>query len=168
MKIILAIFVVMASVVSFALSADPRNVPLEEIADIVLVKKAERKLHLLKDWEIIRTYNISLGQNPVGHKQKEGDSRTPEGFYYIDGRNPNSQFFRSLHISFPNEIDRYLARISGHNPGGDIAIHGEPVGLNSGDRLKQDWTQGCIGLTDRDMLEVWYSVKDGTPVLIEP
>ena len=142
------------------------NADNQEVVDMVLVKKAERKLHLLRDWETIRSFDISLGQNPIGHKQKEGDSRTPEGFYYIDGRNPNSQFFRSLHISFPNKIDRYWARIKGHNPGGDIAIHGEPIDKKS--PLKKDWTQGCIGLKNRDMLEVWRLVKDGTAVLIEP
>ena len=159
-KITVVCFVILLGIAA-TLNADS-----PEVVDVVLVKKAERKLHLLRDWKIIRSFDISLGQNPVGHKQKEGDSRTPEGFYYIDGRNPNSQFFLSLHISFPDEIDRYLAKRRGHDPGSDIAIHGQPVNKES--PLKKDWTQGCIALKDKDMLEVWRLVKDGTPVFIEP
>ena len=134
----------------------------------IWVKKAERKLHLVTDWRITHTFTISLGQTPMGHKQKSGDSRTPEGLYYINGRNPDSRFFRSLSISFPNKVDKYLAKLRGQNPGGDIVIHGEPKDLIKKRNLKQDWTQGCIALKDEDMRIVWHLVKEGTPILIEP
>lgn len=134
----------------------------------ILVEKAERKLYLLADWKITHTFPISLGKNPTGHKQKEGDSRTPEGLYYINGRNPDSRFFRSLSISFPDKTDRRIARIRGNNPGGDIAIHGEPNDPIKKQNLKKDWTEGCIALKDEDMRVVWHLVKEGTPILIKP
>ena len=134
----------------------------------ILVEKAERKLHLLVDWKIMHTFAISLGQNPIGHKQKEGDSRTPEGLYYINGRNPDSQFFRSISISFPNKIDQRIAELKGNNPGGNIVIHGEPNDLIKKRNLKKDWTQGCIALKDEDMRVVWRLVEEGIPILIKP
>ena len=134
----------------------------------ILVEKAERKLHLLTDWKITHTFAISLGKNPVGHKQKEGDSRTPEGLYYINGRNPDSRFFRSLSISFPNESDKLIAKSKGDSPGGDIAIHGEPNDPIKRRNLKKDWTQGCIALSDEDMHLVWHLVEEGIPILIRP
>ena len=134
----------------------------------ILVEKAERKLHLLTNWRTTHTFSIALGQNPVGHKQKEGDSRTPEGLYYINGRNPASRFFRSLSISFPDETDRHIAKLNGNRPGGDIAIHGEPNDPIKKRNLKKDWTQGCIALSDKDMRVVWHLVEEGTPILIRP
>ncbi|MXX99166.1 MAG: L,D-transpeptidase family protein, partial [Gammaproteobacteria bacterium] len=101
-------------------------------------------------------------------KQKEGDSRTPEGLYYINGRNPNSRFFRSLRISFPNEIDKLIAKSKGDSPGGDIVIHGEPNDPIKRRNLKKDWTQGCIALSDEDMYLVWRLVEEGIPILIKP
>ena len=136
--------------------------------DAIWVEKSERKLHLIRDWKIIHTFTVALGQNPIGHKQKEGDSRTPEGLYYINSRNSDSHFFRSLSISFPNKVDRHLARLRGNSPGGDIAIHGEPNDPLKKRNLKKDWTEGCIALKDEDMWVVWQLVKEGTPVLIEP
>ena len=144
------------------------SVAAQNKVNAILVEKSERQLHLLTDWGITHTFAISLGQNPVGHKQKEGDSRTPEGLYYINGRNPDSQFFRSLSISFPNNMDRRNARLKGDNPGGDIAIHGEPNDPTKKKNLKKDWTQGCIALKDEDMRVVWHLVEEGIPILIKP
>ena len=132
----------------------------------IWVKKSERKLHLLTNWEITHTFAISLGRNPIGHKQKSGDSRTPEGLYYIDRRNPNSRFFRSLGISFPNDTDSFLAGLRGEDPGGDIMIHGEPNDPIKRKNLAADWTKGCIAMKDEDMQIVWQLVKEGTPILI--
>ena len=144
------------------------SVATQDEVNVIWVEKSERKLHLLTDWEIIHTFNIALGQNPIGHKRKEGDSRTPEGLYYINGRNPDSRFFRALSISFPDKVDSRLARLKGNDPGGDIAIHGEPNDPIKRKNLKKDWTEGCIGLKDEDMWTVWQLVKEGTPVLIDP
>ena len=132
----------------------------------IWVKKSERKLHLLTNWKITHTFAISLGQNPIGHKQKSGDSRTPEGLYYINRRNPDSRFFRSLGISFPNDTDRHLAGLRGEDPGGDIMIHGEPNNPIKRRNLAKDWTKGCIAMKDEDMRVVWQLVKEGTPILI--
>jgi len=140
----------------------------QEKVNAILVEKAARQLHLLTDWEITHTFAISLGQNPIGHKQKEGDSRTPEGLYYINGRNPSSSFFRSLSISFPNDTDRRIAKLKGNNPGGDIVIHGEPNDSIKKINLKKDWTQGCIALKNKDMRLIWHLVEEGTPILIRP
>ena len=134
----------------------------------IWVKKSERKLHLLTNWKITHTFAISLGQNPIGHKKKSGDLRTPEGLYYIDRRNPDSRFFRSLGISFPNENDSFLARLRGEDPGGDIMIHGQPNDPIKRRNLADDWTEGCIAMKDEDMRIVWQLVKEGTPVLIIP
>lgn len=156
-------------IIIFAISsAVAVSVSAQQEVNVIWVKKSERKLHLLTDWKITHTFTISLGQNPTGHKQKSGDSRTPEGLYYISGRNPDSRFFRSLGISFPNAIDRHLATLRGYNPGGDIMIHGEPNDLAKKSNLKKDWTQGCIALKDEDMQIVWSLVKESTPILIEP
>ncbi len=139
-------------------------------ADRVVVKKSERKLLLLKNEEVIRSYNVALGQNPVGDKKFEGDARTPEGNYMLDVRNPNSKFYLSLHISYPNEQDIIEARRLGVPPGGAIMIHGMP---NYYDRKEleargKDWTNGCIAVKDSEIEEIWNMVADNTPIEILP
>ena len=111
------------------------------------------------------------GKQPVGHKKREGDSRTPEGIYKLDWRNPNSKFFRSLHISYPNNVDHRGARERGDAPGGAIMIHGQPSNWADKSRLlfnDDDWTEGCIAVQDHEMLEIWNSVEDGTTIEIIP
>ena len=129
----------------------------------VVVNKARREMVLLHGESVVRSYRIALGREPVGHKQQEGDGRTPEGRYTIDRRNPKSAYHLSLHISYPSEADRERARAAGVDPGGDIMIHGMP---NSGAECTGDWTQGCIAVTDREMEEVWELVADGTAIEI--
>ena len=141
-------------------------------ADTIWVRKSERVLHLLKDYRIVRSYPIALGKNPTGHKLTSGDSRTPEGLYLVDWRNPDSRFHLSLHISYPNRNDLQRARRVNLNPGGGIMIHGYPD-ADSERRWRRretrsDWTDGCIALGNRDMREVWTLVADGTPILIDP
>ena len=142
----------------------------EVYADKVLVLKSQRILHLYKDGESIRQYQISLGQNPKGHKQRQGDSRTPEGHYIIDFRNPKSRFHLSLHINYPSSKDRAAAHKRGVSPGGDIFIHGLPNGLELGGRLyrRNDWTDGCIAVSNEEIREIWRMVKNGTPIEIRP
>ena len=141
-------------------------------ADRVLVKKTERKLVLLKDGEIFRDYDIALGDNPMGHKQFEGDERTPEGSYTLDWRNSNSKFYRSIHISYPNQQDKQFAMEQGRSPGGMIMIHGQPN--KSTDPVsawildQMDWTDGCIAVKNEEMDEIWAAIDNGTPIEIYP
>jgi murein L,D-transpeptidase YafK len=141
-------------------------------ADKVLVKKGQRRLYLMRGGQPFRTYSVSLGTDPIGHKQRQGDNRTPEGRYIIDWRNPRSKFYRSLHISYPNERDVANARRRGWDPGGAIMIHGEPRGGRHADLRdlvrNEDWTEGCIAVSNLAIDEIWRYVVDGTPIEILP
>jgi len=136
----------------------------------VLVRKSERRLYLMDDDQVVKSYRISLGDNPEGHKLYEGDERTPEGDYTLDWRNASSDFYKSIHISYPSQQDRELARSWGLNPGGSIMIHGLP---NDADDMAfayrgLDWTDGCIAVTNEEMDEIWQLVANGTPIRILP
>lgn len=136
-------------------------------ADFVLVDKSDRILLLYKNGQVIRTFKrISFGDVPLGHKQFEGDEKTPEGRYIIDGRNPNSAYHLSLHISYPNARDQAFAAQYGKSPGGEIFIHGQPNYSPPATRIIGDWTDGCIALTDAEIEELWHRVDDGTPIEI--
>ena len=141
-------------------------------ADKVLVKKSERKLVLLKDGEIFRHYDIALGDSPKGHKQFEGDERTPEGNYTLDWRNSNSKFYRSIHISYPNEQDEDFAQAQGRSAGGMIMIHGQPNKkhdtMSAWILDQMDWTDGCIAVKNYEMDEIWAAIDNGTPIEIHP
>jgi len=142
----------------------------ESHADRVLVLKGERTLELLDHGKVLKKYKIALGGKPVGRKERQGDHKTPEGSYIVDRRNEHSQFYRSLHISYPNAEDRRRAQQSGMAAGGDIMIHGLPNGygwIGSKHRLR-DWTDGCIAVTNEEMDEIWRAVSDGTPIEIRP
>jgi L,D-peptidoglycan transpeptidase YkuD (ErfK/YbiS/YcfS/YnhG family) len=141
-----------------------------EPADRVLIEKEERRLTLLSKGEVIKTYKIALGGNPIGPKERQGDNKTPEGIYIIDSRNGNSSYHLSLHISYPNEIDRMRAKELGVSPGGNIMIHGIKNGFSRfGDsRAEVDWTEGCIAVTDAEMEEIYKLVPIGTIVEIRP
>jgi murein L,D-transpeptidase YafK len=133
-------------------------------ADRVVVRKGRREMMLLRGQSVLRTYRVALGREPVGHKEQEGDGRTPEGRYVIDRRNPKSRYHLALRISYPNAEDAARAGEAGVSPGGDIMIHG----LKDGERREGDWTQGCIAVTDEEMDEIWSLVGDGTEIWIEP
>ncbi len=140
-------------------------------ADYVLVKKAERKLYLYRRSEVLKIYRVSLGKQPNGHKQRSGDSRTPEGVYTLDWRKSDSKFFRAIHISYPSISDRRDARERGDDPGGAIMIHGQPVSRAEKARLLSygdDWTEGCIAVQNHEMIEIWNAVENGTPIEIIP
>jgi murein L,D-transpeptidase YafK len=139
-------------------------------ADRVIVHKKERTMDLIEGRQVIKTYKIALGGNPIGPKTRQGDHRTPEGIYVIDRRNPQSQFHRSLHISYPNAGERERARKLGVSPGGDIFIHGLPNGygfLGAAHRAR-DWTDGWIAVTDQEIEEIWTLVENGTSIEIRP
>lgn len=146
-----------------------------EIIDVdkVVVYKAQRELQLCEGDSVLARYKIALGQNVMGHKQREGDSRTPEGRYLLDWRNENSKYYLSIHISYPNAEDENRAEDLGVSPGGDIFIHGYPNGISRGlwSRywfLGKDWTDGCIAVSNEAMDVIWASVKMGTPIEIYP
>jgi murein L,D-transpeptidase YafK len=144
------------------------QVPLH--ADRVVVLKKERTLELLRQGKVIKSYKVALGGDPVGPKARQGDHKTPEGVYVLDFRNAHSQFYKSIHISYPSEHDRALARQKGVSPGGDVFVHGLPNGfgaIGAAHRLK-DWTDGCIAVTDEEIDEIWKAVPDGTPIEISP
>ena len=141
----------------------------------VRVYKAQRTLELRHDDQVIKTYHMHLGFAPTGHKVQEGDGKTPEGRYLIDWRNPQSAFYKSLHISYPNERDKAKAAALGVSPGGDIMIHGSATTsqVNKLPSLmeyfpRNDWTWGCVAVKNTDMDEIWLLVDNGTPIEIFP
>lgn len=139
-------------------------------ADRVVVLKKERTLQLWKRGKIIKTYKVALGGSPVGAKTQQGDHKTPEGIYVLDSRNAHSQFYKSIHISYPSARDREAARAKGVSPGGDVFVHGLPNGyraVGAAHRLR-DWTDGCIAVTDEEIDEIWAAVPDRTPIEIRP
>ena len=140
------------------------------IADLVVVEKSKRKLHLVKDGEFFRTFDIALGMFPIGDKNKEGDQRTPEGVYQLDMRNPDSDFFLSIHISYPDGADRRAARANGLEPGGQIMIHGQPNEPTYSEAYyaKEDWTNGCIALSNSDMIDIWLMTPNVVKIDIRP
>ena len=129
----------------------------------IMVFKKQRRMYLMHGRHILKTYNIGLGFAPVGDKKVEGDGKTPEGLYYIDRRNPDSEFHLSLGINYPNKRDIAEAKKLGKNPGGDIFIHGRG---RLYDALIRDWTWGCIAVTNDEIEEIYAMVRDGTPVAI--
>jgi murein L,D-transpeptidase YafK len=139
-------------------------------ADAVLVVKSEKRLYLLKNGKPFASYHVTFGGQPTGHKQAQGDQRTPEGHYILDYKNPNSKFYKSIHVSYPNARDRANARRLGVDPGGDIMIHGQTNGWGWAAPVVQffSWTDGCIALSNKDMDRVWAAVDPGTPIQIKP
>lgn len=144
--------------------------PTTEFADMVLVYKGRRTLYLMRDGKVIRSYQVALGRNPFGHKNQEGDGRTPEGGYLIDWRNADSDFHLSLHISYPRPQDQRIAGQSGYDPGGAIMIHGLPNGKTASQigHPGFDWTNGCIAVSNEEIEEIWQLVDDGTAIFILP
>ena len=141
----------------------------EPVADFVLVDKSDRTLTLYAVGQPIRTITgVQLGDAPVGHKQFEGDERTPEGRYTIHTRNPRSAYRLSLRIDYPNATDRAFAESYGLSPGGDIFIHGQPNRMPVDDRMEGDWTDGCIAVSNAEIAMLWDAIEDGTPIEIRP
>lgn len=140
------------------------------LADTVVVRKSQRTLQLLRNGQVLRSYKVALGLRPDGHKQFEGDFRTPEGKYKLSRRNPNSEYFLSIQVSYPNDNDIARARKQGMRPGGAIMIHGQP---NTPRKPRDyytnvDWTEGCIAVSNSDMVEIWLMTPLDTPIEIQP
>jgi murein L,D-transpeptidase YafK len=125
---------------------------------------------LLRDGEIFRSFDIALGIVPLGDKEKEGDFRTPEGRYLLDMRNPNSEYFLSIRVSYPNQDDRSEAIARGYDPGGAIMIHGQPNEPTRSEAYyrTQDWTNGCVAVSNSDMIDIWLMTAANTPIEILP
>lgn len=140
------------------------------MAERIVVKKSERRMLLLRDETILREYRIKLGLNPSGHKERSGDFRTPEGSYRLVRRNARSDFFLSMQVSYPNAEDVRNARRNGWDPGGAIMIHGMPNTLRHSPEYYEtrDWTDGCIAVTNADMVEIWLLTPDNVRIDIEP
>lgn len=140
------------------------------VADRVVVEKESRKLHLMRNGEPFRTFDIALGMVPVGDKEQEGDFKTPEGKYRLDARNPDSDYFLSIHISYPDATDRREAATKGVDPGGQIMIHGQPnvPSYSAAYYATSDWTNGCIAVSNSDMIDIWLMTPNDVPIEILP
>ncbi|MES2665640.1 MAG: L,D-transpeptidase family protein [Pseudomonadota bacterium] len=158
------IFVVLA--LAFGLSACGSKFRKYNGPEVTLVQidKTNRKVYLFNNSKVLKEYDMGLGFAPVGHKQVEGDGRTPEGQYFITHRNPKSQYYLSVGISYPNEADRAYAASIGKSPGGDIFIHGE----SKQKQRRRDWTAGCIAVKNNEIEQIYSMVEPGTPVIILP
>jgi murein L,D-transpeptidase YafK len=155
-----------------ALWSVPQAVFAEEIAaaDHVVVHKGQRKLYLYHGTQLLGEYRVALGLSPVGQKERERDFRTPEGRYYLSRRNTRSDYFLSIQVSYPNKEDELRARKKGWAPGGSIMIHGFPNAPHhpAAYYASSDWTDGCIALSNSDMVEVWMRTQDNIPIDIYP
>jgi murein L,D-transpeptidase YafK len=144
--------------------------PAATKADLLVVNKGERALLAFSRGSLLRSYRVSLGREPVGTKSRQEDRRTPEGNYVIDNHNPSSLFHRALHVSYPSAVDVVRAKAGGHDPGGEIMVHGIRNGLGWLGRAHRlvDWTTGCIAVTDAEIEELYRIVPDGTRIEIKP
>jgi murein L,D-transpeptidase YafK len=138
--------------------------------DRVVVHKATRRMELYREGALVASYRVSLGLVPFGQKQREGDFRTPEGSYRLTRRNAQSDFFLAVQVSYPEPTDIALARKNGWAPGGSIMVHGLPNLLRYPREryLSSDWTDGCIALSNEDMLDFWLLTGQDTPIEIRP
>jgi murein L,D-transpeptidase YafK len=146
----------------------PPPPPLTGQVDRIVVEKEARRMQLFQDGRVVRTYTVALGFAPTGDKLRQGDGRTPEGEFTINRRNDQSAFHLSIGIDYPQQEDLVRARAGGYSPGGDIFIHGQPNAIGDGFRLRGDWTNGCIAVTNREMREIWAVTPIGTKVEIRP
>lgn len=137
--------------------------------DLVKVYKSARRMDLMDGAQVVRTYRVSLGANPKGHKQQQGDSRTPEGTYTLDYKKEDSAFYRAMHVSYPNAKDIADAKRRGVNPGGAIMVHGQKNGFGALSYATRyfDWTDGCIAISNSEMDEFMRLVPVGTKIQIE-
>jgi murein L,D-transpeptidase YafK len=164
------LFILAGLVVALCASAGAKELPKNARADSVVVRKGKRQLLLMHDNDTLKVYKIALGAYPVGPKLRKGDKKTPEGRYVIDWRNQRSRFYRSLHISYPNEQDKARADSLKVDPWGSIMIHGLMRGWGwlGKNHLVNDWTNGCIAVTNDEIKEIWRACPNKTPVIIYP
>jgi murein L,D-transpeptidase YafK len=164
------LFVFVGLVIALISSANARELPKKAQADSIVIYKGKRQLILMGNNDTLKVYKIALGSHPVGPKLKKGDKKTPEGRYIIDWRNQKSRYYRSLHISYPNEQDKARADSLKVDPGGSIMIHGLMRGWGwlGKNHLVNDWTNGCIAVTNDEIKELWRACPNKIPVIIHP
>jgi len=165
-----ALILILAFATSFYAHHNWNPLPTGTTIDRIVVEKSVRRLSIFRNANQLKTYRIALGRRPLGAKREEGDMKTPEGIYTIDGRNPQSSFHLALHISYPSDEDNKSAAARGVPAGFDIMIHGIQNGrgwIGAFHRWK-DWTAGCIAVTDEEIEELWRVTPDGTAIEIRP
>ncbi|MEA1880447.1 MAG: L,D-transpeptidase family protein [Campylobacterota bacterium] len=142
----------------------------EKSVDLIVVEKKERRMYLYRNNKVQSSVPISLGKNPVGTKEKQGDNKTPEGTFWISRKLCSSKYYRSLCISYPRPQDIAKAQVKGLNPGGNITIHAQPKWNADGHKndymLSKNWTEGCVAVTNKTMRQLWYAVREGVPIII--
>jgi murein L,D-transpeptidase YafK len=138
--------------------------------DRIVIEKSKRTLTLMDGAKIVKSYKVALGGQPVGAKDRQGDHKTPEGIYSVDAKKAQSQFYKALHLSYPNQADREHARKLGVSPGGDVEIHGLGAkwGWIGAKHRLTDWTDGCVAVTNEEIDEIYPQIRVGTPVEIRP
>ena len=151
-------------------SEAPAELPADLQFDRLVIDKQARRLTAYAGGKPVREYHIALGWAPEGHKQVEGDGKTPEGVYFVDGKNPNSRYYKNLGVSYPNDADRAAAAALGASPGGDIKIHGLPAGQGHLGLVHwmQDWTAGCVAVSNEEIDELYARTPVGAPIEIRP
>lgn len=169
MKKFLVSILILISTIVYSSSS---TISQKEYIEVTKIKvlKGKRQLIIYSDQKEIKRYRISLGKQPIGHKEFEGDMKTPEGKYVINAKSSQSNYHKNLGISYPNEQDIAHAKKLGKQPGGDIKIHGLPNGKGwlGKSHLIKDWTYGCIAVTNNEIDELFEKVKIGTPIEILP
>src|ERR1700740_2274168 len=138
--------------------------------DRIVIEKSKRTLTLMSGAKTVKSYKVALGGQPVGAKDRQGDHKTPEGNYSVDAKKGNSQFYKALHLSYPNQADREHARKLGLSPGGDVEIHGLGAkwGWIGAKHRLTDWTDGCVAVTNEEIDEIYPQIAVGTMVEIRP
>ena len=152
---------------SVTLRPSPQSLP---VVDRVVVRKGERRLLLMRGGNLVRSYHVALGLSPTGQKERSGDFRTPEGSYRLHRRNARSDYFLSILVSYPNAADLKRAHSRHWDSGGSIMIHGLPNLLKHDPEYYEnhDWTDGCIAVSNADMVEIWMLTPDDVPIEILP
>ena len=167
-----SVFWTVAFLTTFMLFASIGTTQSSEVkrVDRIVVLKSKRTMTLESDGRVVKSYKVALGGQPTGAKDRQGDHKTPEGEYVVDAKNPNSQFFMALHLSYPNTADRARARKLGVSPGGDVEIHGlgKKYGWIGARHRLSDWTDGCVAVTNEEIGEIFGMVSVGTRVEIQP
>ena len=167
--IMLLFFLILAGLLAYYFYSEGRLADDIRI-DSIVVHKSKRQMVVYSNGEPVKTYKISLGRQPVGAKQVEGDKKTPEGIYYINDKNPNSSYHKNLGVSYPNSDDWENARRLGKLAGGDIKIHGLRNGRGYVGKFHRwtDWTLGCIAVTNKEIDELYKAVEIGARIEIKP
>ena len=165
----LTIFLTIAGLLTYYFYPEnklPNNIQIDNI----IVCKSKREMSVYSNGELLKTYKISLGRQPIGHKEFEGDKKTPEGIYSINDKNPNSGYHKNLGISYPDKNDMENAKQFGKSAGGNIKIHGFRNGIGFVGKFHRwfDWTLGCIAVTNKEIDELYSAVKIGTRIEIKP